>query len=98
MEFWVPAEFERYLVSKGSVAVDGISLTVAALKRNAFVVAVIPHTFRATNLHVLKVSDAVNLEADILAKYFERFFQLGMTAERSPKKTLTVESLKEQGY
>lgn len=98
MEFWVPSEFERYLVSKGSVAVDGISLTVAALKRNAFVVAVIPHTFRATNLRILKVSDAVNLEADILAKYFERFFQLGMTAERSPKKTLTVESLKEQGY
>jgi riboflavin synthase len=98
MEFSVPMELERYLVNKGSVAVDGISLTVAALKVRAFVVAVIPHTYRVTNLRCLRPGDAVNLEGDILAKYFERFFQLGLTQERVPKKKLTVESLREQGY
>jgi riboflavin synthase len=98
MEFAVPPDFERYLILKGSVAVDGISLTVAALKKGTFLVAVIPHTLRETNLHFLKVGDRVNLEADILAKYFERFFQLGLIGDGSQKTKLTVESLKEQGY
>ena len=98
MEFSIPADFERYLVVKGSVAVDGISLTVAKLKKGAFVAAVIPHTLRATNLGLLKPGAPVNLEADILAKYFERFFQLGFGAGRNPREKLTVESLKEQGY
>jgi riboflavin synthase len=98
IEFAVPADFERYLVAKGSVAVDGISLTVAKLKKGAFAVAVIPHTLRVTNLGALKVGVPVNLEADILAKYFERFFQLGLGEERSPKAKLTLESLREQGY
>lgn len=98
MEFSFPAELERYFVSKGSVAVDGISLTVASLRKNSFVVAVIPHTYRATNLHGLRPGDAVNLEGDILAKYFERFFQLGLTREPAPKRRLTVDELREQGY
>jgi riboflavin synthase len=98
MEFSIPAELERYLVNKGSVAVDGISLTVASLKKNTFVVAIIPHTYRVTNLRCLRPGDAVNLEGDILAKYFERFFQLGLTREHVPKRKLTIESLREQGY
>ncbi|MBZ5498277.1 MAG: riboflavin synthase [Acidobacteriia bacterium] len=98
MEFSFPPELERYLVNKGSVAVDGISLTVASLKKTAFVVAVIPHTFRVTNLRHLKPGDMVNLEVDILAKYFERFFQLGMTRDQVPKQELTVDFLREQGY
>jgi riboflavin synthase len=98
MEFSVPAELERYLVNKGAVAVDGISLTVASLKKNAFVVAVIPYTYRVTNLRCLRPGDAVNLEGDMLAKYFERFFQLGLMQEHVPKQKLTVESLREQGY
>jgi riboflavin synthase len=98
MEFSFPPEMGRYMVVKGSVAIDGISLTVAALKKDSFIVAVIPHTYRVTNLHTLKPGDAVNLEGDILAKYFERFFQLGLIQEPAPKRKLTVDDLREQGY
>jgi riboflavin synthase len=98
MEFSVPAELERYLVAKGSVAIDGISLTIAQLRASGFNVAVIPYTYRVTNLHQLRPGDAVNLEGDVLAKYFERFFQLGLMPERKPERKLTVEELKEQGY
>jgi riboflavin synthase len=96
-----PAELERYLVYKGSVAVDGISLTVASLQSESFVVAAIPHTFRATNLRFLKPGDPVNLEADILGKYFERFFMLGLKpgeAVSSTDSKLTADYLKEQGF
>jgi riboflavin synthase len=98
MEFSVPPELDRYLVVKGSVAVDGISLTVASIKPGAFVVAVIPHTYHATNLQHLKKNDIVNLEGDILAKYIERFFRLSQPEDGNSRAKLTVESLKEQGY
>ncbi len=98
MEFALPADLARYLVLKGSVAVDGISLTVAGLEQNSFVVAVIPHTYRATNLRQLKKGDIVNLEADILAKYVERLFRFSGENAREPKPKLTVEMLREQGY
>jgi riboflavin synthase len=98
MEFSIPAEMERYLVMKGSVAVDGISLTVAALARNSFKVAVIPHTHRITNLQHLNKGDTVNLETDILAKYIERFFQLSRASAPDSKTKLSVEALREQGY
>lgn len=65
-------EFARYLVYKGSVAVEGISLTVAPLADAHFDIAVIPKTWEATNLHTLTPGDAVNLEADVIAKYVER--------------------------
>jgi riboflavin synthase len=83
MSFQFPAELERYFVYKGSVAVDGISLTIASLEKSSFSVAVIPHTLSVTNLRDLKVGDPVNLEVDILGKYFERFFQLGLTQWRA---------------
>lgn len=98
MEFSIPEELERYLVCKGSVAVDGISLTVATLRHHAFGVAVIPHTFRFTNLHRLRPGDVVNLEGDILAKYFERFFRLGLIPAPAQKPAITVAALREQGY
>jgi riboflavin synthase len=98
MEFSFPPELERYFVSKGSVAVDGVSLTVASLKESSFVVAVIPHTYRGTNLHRLRPGDTVDLEGDILAKYFERFFQLGLIRDPAPNRRLTVDELREQGY
>lgn len=98
MEFAVPAELERYLVAKGSVAIDGISLTIAQLRGNGCTVAVIPYTYRVTNLHQLRPGDAVNLEGDVLAKYFERFFQLGLLPERKHERKMTVEELREQGY
>ena len=67
-----PAELLRYCVIKGSVAVDGVSLTVAALEEDAFAVALVPHTLEATTLGTLAIGDRVNLEVDVLAKYVER--------------------------
>jgi riboflavin synthase len=70
---WIeaPGALRRYLVEKGSVAVDGVSLTVAGLRGDAFSVALIPHTLTATTLSSKAPGDAVNLEVDILAKYVE---------------------------
>ncbi len=98
MTFNFPRELDRYLVYKGSIAVNGISLTISSLKRNAFSVAVIPHTFQATNLNHLMIGDLVNLEVDILGKYFERFFQLGLTPNEKAGAKLTSEYLKSQGF
>jgi riboflavin synthase len=70
--FQAPAEFDRYLIEKGSVTVDGISLTVVNLKDAAFDVWIIPHTLQETNLSERKPGDNVNLEFDLIAKYVER--------------------------
>lgn len=67
-----PKELARYLVFKGSVTVEGISLTVAGLHEDSFEIAVIPKTWQVTNLSYLKPGDAVNLEVDVIAKYVER--------------------------
>ena len=67
-----PVELMRYVVEKGSVAVEGTSLTVAALDDRGFAVALIPHTLNATTLGSLAAGDRVNLEVDVLAKYVER--------------------------
>jgi riboflavin synthase len=67
-----PAELARYLARKGSIAVDGVSLTINALIESEFVVNLIPHTLRATSLRDLHVGDGVNLEVDLLARYAER--------------------------
>jgi riboflavin synthase len=69
--FEVPAELRRYVVEKGSVSVDGVSLTVAALDGDAFAVALIPHTLEVTTLGSSRPGDAVNLEVDVIAKYVE---------------------------
>ncbi len=76
-----PAELLRYLVDKGSVSVDGVSLTVAGADGDAFSVALIPHTLAVTTLGTARVGDAVNLEVDVLAKYVERL--LTSTGERA---------------
>ena len=73
-----PAELLRYLVEKGSVAVDGVSLTVAAVDGTGFEVALIPHTLAVTTLSELAPGRAVNLEADVLAKYVERLLPVTM--------------------
>lgn len=96
VSFDFPRELERYLVYKGSISINGISLTIATLARGIFSVAVIPHTFESTNLSQLIVGDLVNLEVDILGKYFERFFQLGLKSDGSSK--LTSEYLIDQGF
>lgn len=71
--FGVPEALSRYIVQKGSVAVDGISLTVNACKRSTFEVSIIPHTAKITTLGFKKVGDPVNIETDIIGKYVERF-------------------------
>jgi riboflavin synthase len=68
----VPEPGLRYIVEKGSIAIDGISLTVAAIKSSVLEVAIIPHTFENTNLKHARTGDAVNLEFDVIAKYVER--------------------------
>lgn len=73
LEISAPPEVMRYLVFKGSVTVDGISLTVAAVRKKSFRIWIIPHTFEVTALRERKVGDAVNLEADILGKYVRQF-------------------------
>ncbi|HKG22274.1 MAG TPA: riboflavin synthase [Blastocatellia bacterium] len=91
----------RYIALKGSVALDGVSLTVAALGGDWFEVAVIPHTWRETALAGLRTGDRVNIEADVLAKYVERLLQYGVerASERSDTAGgLTLEYLTEQGY
>lgn len=72
-----PRELARYIARKGSVAVNGVSLTVNAVNGNLFEVNLIPHTLQATNLDELAVSSPVNLEVDMLARYAERFLEYG---------------------
>jgi riboflavin synthase len=91
----VPDELVRYAVLKGSISIDGISLTVANIAGDIFEAAIIPFTYANTNLQVLRVGDAVNLEADILAKYVERLLETRRTA---PTSALSVERLVQEGF
>jgi riboflavin synthase len=89
----LPDDVEKYTVYKGSISIEGISLTVAKLEGNLCTVAIIPHTVEKTNLHSLKPGDPVNLEADLIAKYVEKIMR-GDASESS----LTVEDLVRQGF
>ncbi|HYG80962.1 MAG TPA: riboflavin synthase, partial [Pyrinomonadaceae bacterium] len=93
-----PPDVARYLVFKGSVAVEGISLTIAALADEYFEIAVIPKTWAVTNLSHLKPSDEVNLEADIIAKYVERILAVGAKTTGAGAPPLTLEKLADLGY
>ncbi len=91
----VPAEFARYIVPKGSITIDGISLTVARWRNNVAEVAVIPYTYEHTNIRDRKPGDAVNLEGDILGKYVERYLEA--RKDSSPGR-LTIKQLVNQGF
>jgi riboflavin synthase len=93
LQIELPDEVEKYTVFKGSISIEGISLTVAKLEGNLCTVAIIPHTVERTNLHSLKPGDPVNLEADLIAKYVEKMMK-GDAAESS----LTIEELVQQGF
>ena len=73
LDIAAPPEVMRYIVLKGSIAVDGISLTVAGVRKRSFRVWIIPHTHEATALRERRVGDQVNLEADLVGKYVEKF-------------------------
>jgi riboflavin synthase len=96
-DFWleveIPGDLARYVAWKGSIAIEGISLTVAKVEGNVVGVAIIPHTREATNLHSLKAGDPVNIETDIIAKYTEK-----MLKGEAPRETLSVEKLVRQGF
>jgi riboflavin synthase len=99
-DFWTvrigfPKEIGQYLVYKGSISVEGISLTIADLNDESFDIAVIPKTWEQTNLSTLKNGDAVNLEADVIAKYVERIMLYG---KREQTKEITTEKLTKLGF
>jgi riboflavin synthase len=93
LEIELPDAIEKYTVFKGSISIEGISLTVAKLEKNRCTIAIIPHTVEMTNLHSLKPGDPVNLEADLIAKYVEK-----MMERESSEKSFTIEELVEQGF
>jgi riboflavin synthase len=96
-DFWllldIPEELEKYVVFKGSIAVEGISLTVAKLEGLRLTIAIIPHTIKMTNLGSLKAGDPVNIETDIVAKYLEKW-----THRDEQSGALTVDRLVAQGF
>lgn len=90
IEITIPHEFTKYIVKKGGVAVDGISLTVVDVTSNSFNVSIIPYTYKNTTLGFKNTGDKVNIEVDILAKYVEKLL--------NKENKITTEFLKEHGY
>jgi riboflavin synthase len=95
-DYWLrltlPPELMRYVVHKGSIAIEGISLTVAKVEHNEITIAIIPHTWEATNLRSLRAGDPVNIEVDVLAKYAERLLAA------KPESGLTLDRLIAEGF
>ena len=89
----VPQEQEKYIVNKGSVTINGISLTVANIKNNIIKTAIIPHTFNNTNLKNLNCGDYVNIETDILGKYVEKLLSV-----KDNKSSISMSFLQENGF
>jgi riboflavin synthase len=96
----VPEEFARYIVPKGSVTIDGISLTVARWNKATRIaeIAVIPYTYEHTNIRDRKLGDAVNLEGDVLGKYVENYLEARQGTRGAPKPVLSLEELIKQGF
>ncbi len=96
-DYWlhirIPADLARYVIFKGSLCIEGISLTVAQVEGLEVTVAIIPHSWEMTNLRSLKAGDPVNLEADMIAKYVEK-----MMKGESANSPLTIERLVQQGF
>jgi len=93
LEVEVPPSLARYTILEGSIALDGISLTIAHLNENRVSVNIIPHTVKHTSLQYKNVGDAMNVEVDMLAKYIEKLLNPNKTSE-----TLNPENLKKWGY
>ena len=94
IQITVPSTLQRYIAEKGSIAIDGTSLTVADLSDGGFTISVIPHTFDYTILSQRRVGDAVNLEVDVIARYIERL----LTGGAGSNAGLSFESLRNMGY
>lgn len=92
--FEAPANLAKYIARKGSICIDGISLTVNGVDDNRFDVNIVPHTWDNTNLHTLSPGDAVNLEVDVIARYLERMLTAGDAAQGG----ITLELLQKHGF
>jgi riboflavin synthase len=92
LELEIPPSLTKYVVPQGSIAVEGISLTVAAINGDRVEIAIIPHTYQATNLHSLRAGDPLNIEVDVLAKYAEKM------ALNKAARALTIAELVKQGF
>jgi len=92
----VPEDFARYVVPKGSITIDGISLTVARWENRIAEIAIIPYTYAHTNLREREPGDPVNLEGDVIGKYIEQHLEARNAAAASTK--LTIEGLISQGW
>ncbi len=93
LQISIPEGCARYVVEKGSITINGISLTIAKVEGTTVAVNIIPHTYAATNLHTLAPGSSLNIEVDVLAKYAER-----LAAANSSRSSLTLESLIANGY
>jgi riboflavin synthase len=98
IEFWVsmPEEIAKYVAEKGSITVDGISLTVNDLRKNAFRLTIVPHTGEETTIADFHVGRKVNLEVDVLARYMERL--LTSQREQQPESRITMDFLQQNGF
>lgn len=99
IEFWVsmPEELTKYIAEKGSITVDGISLTVNALRKDAFKLTIVPHTSSETTIDSFHVGRKVNLEVDVLARYMERLLTVNQ-ASTQPESKITMEFLQQNGF
>ena len=93
-----PPELLKYIIKKGSIAIDGISLTVTEVTDTSFSVSLIPHTAKETTLGFKKVGDSVNLETDILGKYVERMLTWNKQTQAGKADTLNMQMLLENGF
>ena len=93
LEIELSSELAKYTIKKGSIAINGISLTIAGAEVNSVKVAIIPHTYENTNLKELKNGDFVNIEVDMVAKYIEKFLSTGDNKSR-----ISLEFLQEHGF
>ena len=93
-----PPELLKYIIKKGSIAIDGISLTVTEVTDTSFSVSLIPHTAKETTLGFKKVGDSVNLETDILGKYVERMLTWNKQTQAGKADTLNMQTLLENGF
>ncbi|MBY8236279.1 riboflavin synthase [Vibrio fluvialis] len=98
IELWVamPAELSKYVAEKGSITVDGISLTVNDLRKNAFKLTIVPHTTQETTIDHFQVGRKVNLEVDVLARYLARLLNGGR--DEQPESRITMEFLQQNGF
>ncbi|MCX7797800.1 MAG: riboflavin synthase [Melioribacter sp.] len=94
LEIEVPKNLMQYIIKEGSIAIDGISLTVADIYNNLIRISIIPHTWQNTTLKYKKENDIVNIEVDYIAKYIENFIKRYLIQENK----LTVDKLKKLGY